>query len=289
MEYGLILDIVPALAGLYLGRRMPEVRLSPLQCAILLAVGCQHRTFDQVAKDLDAPASQLLALFNKAMHKLANHCRALLEKDAEAEEEQEAGGKKVKSLKSGQVMAGGKVIKESLQQAQQDSAKKVNKKLEAARQELLASLKDSARRETLKKRAGAHPRARRGDSAAGHRAMEQAARACSPLSAQSRYLSACVSCLLPCIRAELGKKLRSGCRLGLRATAEGRLRRRPGRGGAARGSRRPSDGGIGLAGACARAATALPCPRGCRLGPGGPTLPRIRHRLRARCSHCVLG
>jgi len=140
VEYGLILDIVPSLAQLYLGRRMPEVRLSPLQCAILLAVGCQHRTFDQVAKELDAPASQLLALFNKAMHKLANHCRTLLEKEAEEEEEREAGGKPLKSLKSGEVMAGGKVIKESLQTEQKEQAKKVNKKLEAARQELLASL-----------------------------------------------------------------------------------------------------------------------------------------------------
>jgi len=80
VEYGLILDLVPAMATLYLGRRLPEVKLSPLQSAIMVAVGCQHRTFDQLAKEFEAPASQLLALFNKAMHKLANHFKSLLER-----------------------------------------------------------------------------------------------------------------------------------------------------------------------------------------------------------------
>ena len=31
VEYGLILDLVPALGALYLSRRMPEIRLSSLQ------------------------------------------------------------------------------------------------------------------------------------------------------------------------------------------------------------------------------------------------------------------
>jgi N-acetyltransferase 10 len=142
VEYTLVLDIVPALAALYLGRRMPSVRLSHLQCAILVAVGCQHRTFDQVAAEFNAPTSQLLALFNKAMHKLANHCRSLLEQQVEEEEGCVAGDQTAKPLKSGEVFAGGEFVRDSLKHDQKAAAKKVNKKLDSARQELLSSLTD---------------------------------------------------------------------------------------------------------------------------------------------------
>merc|ERR1711939_964444 len=90
VDYALVMDIVPTLATLFLGRRMPGVHLSQAQCAMMVAVGCQHRTFDEVAADLKAPASQLLALFNKAMHKLSNYCRDLLMRQIEEEDDQEA-------------------------------------------------------------------------------------------------------------------------------------------------------------------------------------------------------
>jgi len=142
VEYGLVLDIVPALALLFLGRRMPEVRLSHLQCAILVALGCQHRTIDDIAADLGAPASQLLALFNKAMHKLSNHCRALLERQVEEEDAADAAaaGGIHRPLKSGEVMPGGKFVKESLKTEQEAGAKKVKKALDAEKQDLLTSL-----------------------------------------------------------------------------------------------------------------------------------------------------
>jgi len=139
VEYSLVLDIVPALASLFLARRMPEVRLSSLQCAILVAVGCQHRSFDEVAADFNAPASQLLALFNKAMHKLANHCKTLLERQVEDEEEEQ--GLSNRKVKSGEVLAGGKFVKDSLLTEQNAAGQKVNKKLTEQRKELLASLK----------------------------------------------------------------------------------------------------------------------------------------------------
>lgn len=149
VEYALILDIVPVLATLFLSRRMPEVRLSSLQSAILVAVGCQQRTFDQVSGELGAPASQLLALFNKAMHKLANYCRALLERQVEEEEAAElaeasgsAPSKPRRPLKSGEVMAGGKFVKESLQEEQRAMGREVQKGLAAKRKELLDSIID---------------------------------------------------------------------------------------------------------------------------------------------------
>merc|ERR1711963_915928 len=83
VEYGLVLDVVPTIALLYLGGRMPEVHLSALQSAILVAVGCQQHTFDQLAKEFSVPATQLLALFNKAIHKVVNHLKPLLERQEE--------------------------------------------------------------------------------------------------------------------------------------------------------------------------------------------------------------
>jgi len=144
VEYGLILDLVPAVSSLFLSRRLPELRLSPLQCAVLIAVGCQHRTFDQLSKELEASPTQLLALFNKAMHKFANHFRTLLEKQEEAEEDEEAAkdGHDVarRPLQSGEMMPGGSFVKDSLKTEQQASGQKVNKKLAIARNQLLDSL-----------------------------------------------------------------------------------------------------------------------------------------------------
>jgi len=143
VEHALVMDIVPTLATLFLSRRMPEVHLSPLQCAILVGVGCQHRTFDQMAGDLGASASQLLALFNKAVHKLSNHCRSLLEREVEEEEDlAKDGGTAAKQIAPGEVMAGGEFIKESLKETQKGAAKKVHAKLDAQRKELLESLSD---------------------------------------------------------------------------------------------------------------------------------------------------
>ncbi|OLQ01371.1 UPF0202 protein KRE33 [Symbiodinium microadriaticum] len=138
VEYALVLDIVPTLATLFLSRRMPAVRLSTLQCAILVAVGCQHRSFDEVAQDFNAPASQLLALFNKAMHKLSNHCRSLLER--QVEEEGEAEGLSQRPMQSGEVVAGGSFVQDSLKSDQEIAGQKVNKKLQEKRKDLLASL-----------------------------------------------------------------------------------------------------------------------------------------------------
>merc|ERR1719491_103818 len=113
---------------------------------LLRAVGLQHRSFDQVAADLKAPASQLLALFNKAMHKLSNFCNKLLVSQVEEEDDQDtaaataSGSAARKPLKSGEVMAGGKFVKESLKAEQRAEAKKIGAGLDAQKNELLSSL-----------------------------------------------------------------------------------------------------------------------------------------------------
>ena len=40
--------------------------------AVLLALGLQHKGVDVLTKELDLPATQVLALFNKSIRKLVN-------------------------------------------------------------------------------------------------------------------------------------------------------------------------------------------------------------------------
>lgn len=52
--------------------------------AILLGLGLQHRTVDELSRELDLPTSQLLGLFNRTVRKCATFLGALLEKSLDA-------------------------------------------------------------------------------------------------------------------------------------------------------------------------------------------------------------
>lgn len=82
VDHHMVLDIVPLLARLLFQRRLPGMRLSSLQAAVLVAVGLQHRDVDSVALELDLPANQILAFFNKTVRKIAAFLRALVEQHA---------------------------------------------------------------------------------------------------------------------------------------------------------------------------------------------------------------
>ena len=78
VDVHLIMDLVPTLAHLRFSGKL-TTPLSHVQAAILLAIGLQHQSVDEVAAALDLPASQLLALFNKAVRKMVGVLRALQE------------------------------------------------------------------------------------------------------------------------------------------------------------------------------------------------------------------
>jgi N-acetyltransferase 10 len=101
VDHHMIFDLLPTLARLYFMGRLPTVHLSALQMAILLACGLQHRDADDVTRELDLPANQILAFFNKTVRKISSFLRALIEKDvalqlpssaAIARMEEKAGG-----------------------------------------------------------------------------------------------------------------------------------------------------------------------------------------------------
>lgn len=74
LDYHVILDLVPKIAELYFsGRLKSAVKLSGIQTLILLALGLQRKTLDDVEKEVDMQASQLLAMFVKIIKKIAAH------------------------------------------------------------------------------------------------------------------------------------------------------------------------------------------------------------------------
>ena len=79
VDHHLILDLLPSLATLYFSRRLSAVTLSRVQESILLGIGLQHKTLDELEKELRIGSSQLHGIFIKIVRKLATHLRSLVE------------------------------------------------------------------------------------------------------------------------------------------------------------------------------------------------------------------
>ncbi|KAI4238194.1 MAG: hypothetical protein LQ352_007892 [Teloschistes flavicans] len=79
LDYHVILDMIPSIAHLFFtGRLEGAVSLTGVQQSILLAIGLQRKTLEDVEKELGLPANQLLAMFVKIVRKTAGHFRALV-------------------------------------------------------------------------------------------------------------------------------------------------------------------------------------------------------------------
>ncbi|CAG2245783.1 KRE33 [Mytilus edulis] len=82
VDYHLVIDLLPAISRLFfLG--LIDTHLSVVQSGLLLGLGLQHRTVDELEKELDLPSSQLLGLFNRIIRKIAQNLNEILEADVE--------------------------------------------------------------------------------------------------------------------------------------------------------------------------------------------------------------
>lgn len=80
LDYHVILDMIPTIATWYFsGRLNGSVSLSGIQQSILLAIGLQRKSVDDLEKELTLPSSQLLAMFLKIVRKMSTHFRSLQE------------------------------------------------------------------------------------------------------------------------------------------------------------------------------------------------------------------
>jgi N-acetyltransferase 10 len=79
IDYHLILDLLPSIATLYFTQRLPSVNLSRVHESILLAIGLQRKSLDDMEKELRIAGSQVLGIFIKIIRKFAAHFRTLVE------------------------------------------------------------------------------------------------------------------------------------------------------------------------------------------------------------------
>ncbi|KAH1020895.1 hypothetical protein HUJ04_010485 [Dendroctonus ponderosae] len=83
VDYHLIMDLLPTLARLYFLNKMVDLQLSAVQSAILLGLGAQHKTVDQLAAEMNLPSSQILGLFNRLMKRIEQYLSSIIESDVE--------------------------------------------------------------------------------------------------------------------------------------------------------------------------------------------------------------
>lgn len=92
VDYHLIMDMIPAIAKMYFLNQLGDTTLSATQSALLLGIGLQHKSLDQLEKEIELPSSQLMGLFNRTIRKVVQLFNTIQEK---AVEEQMAATKDV--------------------------------------------------------------------------------------------------------------------------------------------------------------------------------------------------
>ncbi|XP_074533302.1 RNA cytidine acetyltransferase [Halichoeres trimaculatus] len=85
VDYHLIMDLVPAVARIFFLKQLGDFSLSAAQCALLLGIGLQHKSVDQLEKEIELPSSQLMGLFNRLIRKFVQVFTSIQEKAIEAE------------------------------------------------------------------------------------------------------------------------------------------------------------------------------------------------------------
>ncbi|KAM6960650.1 RNA cytidine acetyltransferase [Aplochiton taeniatus] len=85
VDYHLIMDMTAAMAHMFFLKQMGDLSLSAAQCALLLGVGLQHKSVDQLEKEIDLPSSQLMGLFNRLVRKFIQFFNRIQEKAIEIE------------------------------------------------------------------------------------------------------------------------------------------------------------------------------------------------------------
>ncbi|XP_020390411.1 RNA cytidine acetyltransferase isoform X1 [Rhincodon typus] len=82
-DYHLIMDLIPSISQLYYLNQLGGISLTAAQSALLLGIGLQHKSIDQLEKEIALPSSQLLAFFNKLIRKVVQLFNKILEKSME--------------------------------------------------------------------------------------------------------------------------------------------------------------------------------------------------------------
>ncbi|XP_023932401.1 RNA cytidine acetyltransferase-like isoform X1 [Lingula anatina] len=82
VDYHLIMDLLPSIARLHFLNKT-GVHISAVQAAILVSMGLQHKSVEDVEKDMEVPSSQLLGLFNRVIRKMVQQFNQIAEEAVE--------------------------------------------------------------------------------------------------------------------------------------------------------------------------------------------------------------
>lgn len=85
VDYHLIMDLIPSVARIFYLRQLGDLSLTAAQSAVLLGIGLQHKSVDQLEKEIDLPSSQLMGLFNRMIRKFVQVFTNIQEKAIEAQ------------------------------------------------------------------------------------------------------------------------------------------------------------------------------------------------------------
>ncbi|KAG9097136.1 hypothetical protein FRC06_007927 [Ceratobasidium sp. 370] len=137
IDYHVILDLLPTIATLYFARRLgPDVKLNAIQSSIMLSLGLQRKTIEEVESELDIPVNQALALFVKAVRKICTKLQGL-HKEALGvdipEHPQEV-------LQKGKDATNWQPLAQTLEEELQEAGDEATKQLRAAQREMIDAL-----------------------------------------------------------------------------------------------------------------------------------------------------
>ncbi|KAG5839159.1 hypothetical protein ANANG_G00201980 [Anguilla anguilla] len=85
VDYHLVMDMIPAVARMFFLKQLGDISLSAAQCALLLGIGLQHKTVDELEKEIQLPSSQIMGLFNRLIRKVVQYFSSVQESAVEAE------------------------------------------------------------------------------------------------------------------------------------------------------------------------------------------------------------
>ncbi|KAL8998210.1 MAG: hypothetical protein Q9169_002695 [Polycauliona sp. 2 TL-2023] len=146
LDYHVIIDMVPSIAFLYFTSRLsPSVSLTGVQQSILLAIGLQRKTLDDIEKELGLPANQLLAMFVKIIRKVSSHFSALVadtvaESMPKALEDQNGGKEKGKADVDGGREVVTKPVQKELEEELREGGEEVSRELKEKQRALIDAL-----------------------------------------------------------------------------------------------------------------------------------------------------
>lgn len=127
VDYHLIIDLLPTIATLYFSGRLKAASLSRVQQAILLAVGLQRKSVEDMESELNLAGSQVLGLFVKIMRKFSACFRQIVQGAIEADMPDAPDAEDTNGAHEGEVQPRVQVIQERLDEELAEAGAEVDK------------------------------------------------------------------------------------------------------------------------------------------------------------------